>query len=142
MSEKSFCDVFKELRLEKDLSQDAIAKELDVSPALISKWENNQSTPGPEMLEYIADYFDVSIDYLVGRTNDKRYFKSTNEDLEIINSVYDELRSVSISSQKFIYDSILSLISSLKALEKEGKFMSDIEIKKGKNNERSDNNEK
>lgn len=69
MEERSFQDVFKELRQERGKSQDAMAKDLDVSPALISKWENNVSTPGPEMLEYIADYFNVSVDYLIGRRN-------------------------------------------------------------------------
>lgn len=63
-----FQDIFKELRLEKDLSQKKIAEELDVSPALVSKWENNMATPHPMMLDYIADYFDVSVDYLIGRS--------------------------------------------------------------------------
>ena len=72
MDERNFQDVFKELRVEKGKSQDAMAKDLDVSPALISKWENNISTPGPEMLEYIADYFNVSVDYLIGRSKYKR----------------------------------------------------------------------
>ena len=63
---KMFGDIFKELRLEKNLSQDKIAEELDVSQPLIAKWESHQSTPAPEMLDYIADYFNVSVDYLIG----------------------------------------------------------------------------
>ena len=78
MEEKSFQDVFKELRLSKNMSQDKIAEELDVSQSLINKWETNQSTPAPEMLEYIADYFNVSVDYLIGRSKYKR-LESKNE---------------------------------------------------------------
>jgi transcriptional regulator with XRE-family HTH domain len=82
--EKSFCDVFRELRLEKDnMSQDAIAKELDVSQSLINNWETNKSTPSPEMLEYIGDYFGVSVDYLIGRTNDRRFIKKDTENTKL-----------------------------------------------------------
>lgn len=66
---RMFGDIFKELRLEKGLSQDKISEELNVSQGLITKWETHQSTPSPEMLDYIADYFNVSTDYLIGRTN-------------------------------------------------------------------------
>ena len=66
---RMFGDIFKELRIEKKMSQDRIAEELDVSQGLITKWESHQSTPSPEMMDYIADYFDVSTDYLTGRTD-------------------------------------------------------------------------
>jgi len=111
MLEKSFCDIFKELRTEKKLSQDAMATELEVSPALISKWENNQSTPAPEMLEYIADYFDVSVDYLIGRTNDKRWYSKTEKDMTIANNIYRMISEIPKSEQAFILSTIENLIS-------------------------------
>ena len=107
MEEKSFQDVFKELRIEKNLSQEAIAKELDVSPALISKWENNLSTPGPEMLEYIADYFDVSTDYLIGRTNDRRYFKLNDDSIEDFNLLFNKYKGLSDSDKEFMLNMII-----------------------------------
>lgn len=107
MEEKSFQDVFKELRIEKNLSQEAIAKELDVSPALISKWENNLSTPGPEMLEYIADYFDVSTDYLIGRTNDRRYFKLNDDSIEDFNLLFNKYKGLSDSDKEFMKNMII-----------------------------------
>jgi transcriptional regulator with XRE-family HTH domain len=107
MEEKSFQDVFKELRIEKNLSQEAIAKELDVSPALISKWENNLSTPGPEMLEYIADYFDVSTDYLIGRTNDRRYFKQNDDSIEDFNLLFNKYKGLSDSDKEFMKNMII-----------------------------------
>lgn len=108
MKDKNFQDIFKELRTEKKLSQDSIATELEVSPALISKWERNESTPAPEMLEYIADYFDVSVDYLIGR--------SKYRNLEFNNS---ELDNILISKIKLLNDEAkMGLISVIDALNK------------------------
>lgn len=76
---RMFGDIFKELRLEKEMSQDKIAEELDVSQGLITKWESHQSTPSPEMLDYIADYFNTSTDYLIGRSKYRNLEASNNE---------------------------------------------------------------
>ena len=46
---RMFGDIFKELRIQKNLSQDKISEDLDVSQGLITKWESHQSTPSPEM---------------------------------------------------------------------------------------------
>lgn len=99
---RMFGDIFKELRLDKKLSQDQISKELDVSQTLIVKWENQQSTPSPEMLDYIADYFNVSTDYLIGRTNDKRFYAPNNKNNEIINEIYDKLQELPREKQEII----------------------------------------
>lgn len=108
MEDRQFQDVFKELRLEIKLSQDKLAEELEVSSSLVSKWENNQSTPAPEMLEYIADYFNVSVDYLIGR--------SKYRNLEFNNS---ELDNILISKIKLLNDEAkIGLISVIDALNK------------------------
>lgn len=65
-----FSERLKKLRNEKRLSQKELAKELNMSQQTIAKWENNQSTPNPEMIVKIANFFDVSTDYLLGRTNE------------------------------------------------------------------------
>lgn len=101
MKDRSFQDVFKDLRLEKDLSQDKIAEELDVSSSLVSKWENNQSTPAPEMLEYIADYFNVSVDYLIGRSKYKN-LEPDNSELE--NALFSKAKELSDADKKVILD--------------------------------------
>ena len=102
---RMFQDVFRELRTKKKLSQEKIATELDVSQSLINNWETNRSTPGPEMLDYIADYFKVSTDYLIGRTTDKRYY-SSNEENKILNVLYDKLKDLSEEKQKFMLNVI------------------------------------
>lgn len=61
----------KELREEKRLLSKEFAKIMNVEPATISNWENGNRFPKDDVLIKIADYFDCSIDYLLGRTDDK-----------------------------------------------------------------------
>lgn len=59
----------KELRTSKKLSQLKLAMDLNMNQNTISRYENSEREPGINELIKIADYFNVSIDYLVGRTN-------------------------------------------------------------------------
>ena len=63
----SFGEILKYLRLEKEISQDELAGQLDISRSAISFWENNQREPTLSNLILIADFFGVTIDYLAGR---------------------------------------------------------------------------
>lgn len=56
----------RELRLEKGVSQEVIAKLLNMSKMAVSHWERGNSEPSIEQLKILARYFDVSVDYLVG----------------------------------------------------------------------------
>ena len=56
----------KELRKEKKLSQKEIAKEMSISEKTLSRWENGESQIKPEKAQKLADYFGVSIGYLLG----------------------------------------------------------------------------
>ena len=104
---RMFGDIFKELRTEKNLSQEQIALDLDVSQSLITKWESHQSTPSPEMLDYIADYFDVSTDYLIGRTNDKRYYNNNDEYIKDFNILFDKYKGLSDTDKEFMRNMII-----------------------------------
>ena len=61
----------KELREEKGLLSKDFAKTMSVEPATITNWEKGNRFPKDDVLIKIADYFDCSIDYLLGRTDDK-----------------------------------------------------------------------
>ena len=65
-----FAERIKYLRVEKGCSQDVLAKELGVSNAIISLWEHGLREPTMSSLIAIAKYFQVSIDYIVGLTDD------------------------------------------------------------------------
>ncbi|MFS9338516.1 helix-turn-helix transcriptional regulator [Streptococcus mitis] len=56
----------KELRKEKKLSQKEIAKEMSISEKTLSRWENEESQIKPEKAQQLADYFGVSVGYLLG----------------------------------------------------------------------------
>ena len=56
----------KELRKERGISQVEIAKILNMSKMAVSHWEKGNSEPSIEQLKVLAQFFDVSIDYLVG----------------------------------------------------------------------------
>jgi transcriptional regulator with XRE-family HTH domain len=58
-----------ELRKEKGLSQASLAKQLNVSYSLICYWETNRAEPTAINIVKIANYFSVSADYLLGRTD-------------------------------------------------------------------------
>ena len=64
----TFGERLKELREEKNMFATQLAKILEVESATISNWEKDIRTPKKDMLIKIADYFDCSLDYLVGRT--------------------------------------------------------------------------
>lgn len=62
-------DRLKELRDKESISQKKLGEILNMSQQAIAKWETGAASPDPVMLIKIADYFGVSIDYLVGRTD-------------------------------------------------------------------------
>ncbi|MEW8957827.1 MAG: helix-turn-helix transcriptional regulator [Moorella sp. (in: firmicutes)] len=65
-----FPERLKKLREDKGLSQREIARLLGFAPSTIAMYETNKRTPDPETLQKLADFFGVSVDYLLGRTDD------------------------------------------------------------------------
>lgn len=70
MSEYDFGLRLKELRQRIQRTQDDVAKSLGISRAAYSHLENNRNEPDNEMLSKLADYYDVTTDYLLGRKVD------------------------------------------------------------------------
>ena len=59
----------KELRQEKNLSQSLLAQKIGVSQKAIDYWERGINEPKATYIVRLADFFDVSTDYLLGREN-------------------------------------------------------------------------
>ena len=59
------------LREDRDLKQEDIAKLLSCTQACYSNYENGKREIPPVVLEKLADFYGVSVDYLLGRTNMK-----------------------------------------------------------------------
>ena len=66
---KIFAERLKELRPEKNISRSKLAEELFVSERLVCYWENGKRECSFEMLIKIADFFGVTIDYILGRSD-------------------------------------------------------------------------
>ena len=60
----------KELREERHLTQNDIAKEIKTSQTNIGRWEKELNGPAASFLIRLADFFQCSIDYLLGREDD------------------------------------------------------------------------
>lgn len=69
MAGTTFSTTLQTLRKNRGVTQEQLATHLGVSPQAVSKWENG-SYPDGDLLPQIADYFEVSIDYLYGRAKD------------------------------------------------------------------------
>ena len=65
----------KELRKARHISQIKLAMDLSVSQNTISRYETGAHEADYDMLIRLADYFDVSIDYLLGRTENPTFNK-------------------------------------------------------------------
>ncbi|AWW28351.1 MULTISPECIES: helix-turn-helix domain-containing protein [unclassified Acetobacterium] len=91
----------KTLRQQKNINQAELGKILDVGKTTISNYETGYSVPDLETVVKLADYFNVSTDYLLGRTDypemcTEQIFQTTNllaeneiEVLEILRKVND-----------------------------------------------------
>ena len=62
----------RDLREDKDLSQKEIAAELLCDQSLYSKYERGERQLPLELADKLADFYGVSVDYLIGRTNIKK----------------------------------------------------------------------
>lgn len=77
-------DRIKKERIAKSITQKELSKLLDVSPSTIGMYEQNRRQPDSETLKKLANFFNVSTDYLLGRTDIK------NPSDEISNAVEDD----------------------------------------------------
>ena len=65
----------KEIRKEKKISQLKLAMDLNMNQNTISRYETGERDPGISELIKIADYFNVSVDYLLKRTDNPKINK-------------------------------------------------------------------
>lgn len=66
-----------ELRLERDLSMDMLVADMNtryvldkpLNKSMVSRWESDKNNPTLQSAKCLCDYFDVSLDYLIGLTD-------------------------------------------------------------------------
>ncbi|QNU68775.1 helix-turn-helix transcriptional regulator [Ruminiclostridium herbifermentans] len=96
----------KKLREDRNLNQLEFSKILNISNTTLSQYEAGNRTPSDEIKEKVADYFNVSVDYLLGRTekcnledegsNDEKFYKFDVSNLpeEAIKQIEDYIEFV------------------------------------------------
>ena len=88
--ERSFPETLSALRRERNISQRCAAAELGISQALLSHYENGAREPGLAFVCRACDYYGVSADYLLGRTDDR----AENSAMGALRALSEELRAL------------------------------------------------
>jgi len=63
-------EIFERLLQAHNLTAYKVSKETGVTQSTLSDWKRGRSTPKTDTLQKLADFFDVSVDYLMGRESD------------------------------------------------------------------------
>lgn len=112
---ENFPRVFKELRTANKLTQDDMANFLNISRSSVGMYEQGKREPSYEMMEKIADYFNVDIDYLIGR-------KETTERIPTMSNAFNERLEYYLNNSdeinKKVLNSIMTIVSAYPKLPK------------------------
>ena len=96
-------DRFRELRTSRKLSQKDLAQALKISQQTVASWECGRTEPSNEYLKSIADYFNVSADYLLGRESSGCSLSRTQK---VLLSVFDCLNGEGQNAMMVILKSL------------------------------------
>lgn len=96
---KDFPRILTVLRTENGLSQKQVACDLNISQALLSHYENGKRECNLDLLVRIAKYYDVTCDYLLGRTSipksNKRNVRITKKNKSVSKALSDQMKKMS-----------------------------------------------
>lgn len=85
-----FSSRLRQLRNDAGITQDELAKAIGVSKSSVNMYERGEREPGFETMEAIADYFNVDMDYLYGRSDVKNAVKRAYDSMFIEPKVKNE----------------------------------------------------
>lgn len=139
-----FASILTKLRRESKLSQKKAAEDLGISQALLSHYENGIREPKLEFIIRACEYYGVSTDYILGRTNEKNYngrvaLDCSDDDqrrnadaaaliISILSEAGDE--QLSSSAARYIAFSVCNVLSALCAPVKPYEPLFDAALKK------------
>ena len=130
-----FTERLKILRLERGLSQQELSTKLNIPRTTISSWELGRRSPDIKMLEILADFFKVSIDYLVGKTDTRnpvqvdKVLKSIHNIIKNDDELADYLQSLATNNEMQVLSKQIKHLSakSIKKLTKIAKILEEDE---------------
>ena len=91
----------KKLREKKKLTQTKVGIDVGLSQEVISHFEIGNSKPNIDNLIKLADYFNCSTDYLLGRTDIPEVIRNINNQDIIINEIINKYNSLSDENKKY-----------------------------------------
>lgn len=108
------------LRGARHLTQEELARKLGITRAALSHYENNRREPDYETIEAIAEYFQVSLDYILGRTNDPHSKLDSSvqmfqESLELADERILEQFDLTVDGRKLTVDEAKRFIAFIRA---------------------------
>lgn len=95
----TFAERLKAERKKNNINQTQLAENLYLDRSSISKYESGKQIPETPTLEKLADFFDVSIDYLLGKTDIRNY-----DDNSSLNSINENLSANSLKTLAAHFD--------------------------------------
>lgn len=120
-------EIFEQLLRKHNLSAYKVSKMTGITQSTLSDWKRGRSTPKTDTLQKIADYFDVSVDYLMGRESDEpnAIDKENNpivlddDALELLEELKErpEMRTLFSVSRKATKEDILKAVKIIEALK-------------------------
>lgn len=112
-----FGEILKELRLDKGMTQEDLSLKLNLSRSSISKYETGENEPTLEILILCSNLFNVSIDYLLGRTRNAATYNTLHIIKEHSPETQKKLNYIisKFKSKKYI-DMIYSLLRNIENL--------------------------
>lgn len=103
-----FGDRIKKLRDDNNVSQFELSEFLGISQQALSKWENGKTQPDNDSLVKLANYFNVSTDYLLGNSESKHIEKPYDDELEKV--LFSKTKDLTDEEKK----TIISVINAIK----------------------------
>lgn len=98
----------KRLREDKKISQQQLADKLNINRSTYARYELSQTQPDFDVLKSIADFYEVTIDYLLGRTSENSqkdyYIKKFAEEFPDIDLMFEDMKSFTAEDMRDLYD--------------------------------------
>ena len=120
-----FATRLKKLREEKNISQQELAEVVGTTNKAVSTWEQGTKVPRQPRIKKLADYFNVSVDYLLGRTEMKMW---ENWDEQYDTNTLGQQAHIFEVMQKIMPD-VYELLMEYNDLNEEGKKQAVLRIK-------------
>ena len=109
----TFGNKLKELMQETKTTQRELAKSLGVERGSISNWVTGKRTPDAYMMTQIAEYFNVTVDFLLKGNNDKN-LKNVEKDIQEIRELYVKYSKLDSNNKVLIDAMIMTMLEKQK----------------------------